>query len=178
MDSNNPYAAPKAVVDAEAPAASGELASPWSRLGATMIDGLIIGVIYFPIALYIIYPLTLGESGFTAILNMAHHSLPVRLGTEFLSAVLALAIFFLLNLRLLRAQGQTIGKRAVGLRILSSNHQPATLVQMVKRFGFMYFIRMFLTLGGLIAFVDDLCIFRSSRQCLHDSIADTIVVKV
>ena len=32
--------------------------------------------------------------------------------------------------------------------------------------------------GSLYALVDALLIFRSSRKCLHDTIADTIVVNV
>ena len=33
-----------------------------------------------------------------------------------------------------------------------------------------------LRIGNLISLVDILLIFRSSRQCLHDQLADTIVV--
>jgi uncharacterized RDD family membrane protein YckC len=78
----------------------------------------------------------------------------------------------------LHQYGQTVGKRALGIRIVRSSGERATLGRI---FGLRY---LPVTLLGAIPYVgwaiglaDVLMIFRDSRQCLHDQIADTIVVK-
>ena len=51
--------------------------------------------------------------------------------------------------------------RAIGLRYLLN-----------------WFLMMLPFIGGIYGLVDALLIFRASRKCLHDNMADTIVVKV
>jgi uncharacterized RDD family membrane protein YckC len=83
----------------------------------------------------------------------------------------------LVNLILLAARGQTIGKAIMGIKIVGSDGYPC--------FGRIFFIRMLGMnvlcsipfVGGVIAIMDILMIFRESRQCLHDQLADTVVVR-
>jgi uncharacterized RDD family membrane protein YckC len=93
------------------------------------------------------------------------------------SGCLAL-ILLAITIVLVARNGQTIGKRLIGIKVVRSNGEKAG------------FWRIFLlrnvvnAIPSLIPFVgyayvltDHLFIFGESRQCLHDKIADTVVVK-
>ena len=80
---------------------------------------------------------------------------------------------------LLARAGQTIGEEPAGhprraaataataglARIFFARYLPVTLLGVVP------------FVGGLVSLVDALLIFRDDRRCLHDQIADTIVVR-
>jgi uncharacterized RDD family membrane protein YckC len=86
--------------------------------------------------------------------------------------------FLLLNAYLLIAQGQTIGKRVLGLRIVRPDGARAAAWR-VLGLRYLAFAPLGLSPGlsllGLV--VDGLFIFRGSRRCLHDELADTVVVR-
>jgi len=74
--------------------------------------------------------------------------------------------------------GQTVGKRALRIRILRSNGERATLGHIFsRRFLPTTLLGVIPRLGPLVTLADCLLIFRDSRKCLHDQFADTIVVK-
>ena len=74
----------------------------------------------------------------------------------------------------MKANGQSIGKKACGIKVTRRDGSPVSLSRLV-------WLRN--VLNGLIALVpfygiiDALFIFSEARRCLHDHIADTIVVK-
>jgi uncharacterized RDD family membrane protein YckC len=80
---------------------------------------------------------------------------------------------------LLHSWGGTLGKRLLNIRIVRTDGRRAG-------FARLFFLRACSTvvlaliplLGPVIALVDMLMIFRASRRCLHDVIADTVVVRV
>ena len=100
----------------------------------------------------------------------------VALGAAMFLGLIGLAVW---NGVWLHRYGQTIGKRAVRIRIVRSNGERASLGRI---FGLRYLPMTLLGalpfLGLLISLTDSLLIFRDSRQCLHDQIADTTVIKV
>jgi uncharacterized RDD family membrane protein YckC len=70
--------------------------------------------------------------------------------------------------------GQTMAKRLLEIRVVRSDGSKASL-------GRIFWLRN--VVNGLISviplyfFIDSLLIFGERRQCIHDLIADTIVVK-
>jgi uncharacterized RDD family membrane protein YckC len=70
--------------------------------------------------------------------------------------------------------GQSIGKKLLGIKVVRSDGSKASL-------GRIFLLRNVVnTLLGIIplyGLVDALLIFGEARQCVHDKIADTIVIK-
>ena len=87
------------------------------------------------------------------------------------------ALFLAINGWLLVRRGQTLGKLALGLRIVRPDGSPVGPARMLLvRYG-MGFVFSLATVAQILNLLDALLIFRESRRCLHDQIADTIVVK-
>ena len=95
-----------------------------------------------------------------------------------LSMVLGGIALVVWNCVWLHQYGQTVGKRALGIRIVRSDGGRATLGRIFAlRYLPVTLLGAIPYVGPLIGLVDVLLIFRDSRQCMHDQIADTIVVK-
>ncbi len=161
----NRFAPPVARVD-DLESTQQQFGSRWARLGAVIIDGLIQGAIFYGLAFTVFPFLRPDLSGRNVFAN-----LPIQLGAT-------VVIFALLQSHWLNKYGQTIGKRLLGLRIVRSDGSPASLARLL---GLRYLLSWVLTVipfvGGLYGLVDALLIFRASHKCLHDNIADTIVIK-
>jgi uncharacterized RDD family membrane protein YckC len=161
----------------DAPLEPLELAGRGSRLGAKIVDGLTILAAVLSVAIVAAMSVPSPE----ALRGSAHERM-----FGFTSAALLVVLFGFLALAGLAAwncvwlhrYGQTLGKRALRIRIVRSNGERASLGRI---FGLRYLPMMVLgvlpKLGVLITLADYLLIFRESRQCLHDQFADTIVVK-
>jgi len=163
------YAPPQAQVeDIEFPAGADlVLAGRGRRLGAAMIDGLILLALYW---------LALMAA------TWAHWYTPEAGRSLWQPMVLpTLAIFALFCISqgfLLASRGQTIGKLALGIRITRPDGGRVPLLRMLGlRYGVGHAFTIIPMLGQIFAIVDSLMIFRHSRRCLHDVMADTIVVK-
>jgi uncharacterized RDD family membrane protein YckC len=100
------------------------------------------------------------------------------IGSFLIQLLAGIGLFVLIQSYLLATQGQTVGKKLLGLRIVRSNGEAVAIGRML---GLRYFLGWIITMipfiGALFALTDALLIFRDSRKCLHDNIADTIVVK-
>jgi uncharacterized RDD family membrane protein YckC len=95
-------------------------------------------------------------------------------------ATIALVVGFALGiytLVLLYRSGQTIGKKIVGIRIVRTDGSRAGLLRIL---GLRYIVPGVISaiplLGFFFALADALVIFGEQRRCIHDYIADTIVV--
>jgi uncharacterized RDD family membrane protein YckC len=80
-----------------------------------------------------------------------------------------------LQLYLVAQSGQSIGKRMVGIKVTRTDGSPASL-------GRIIFLRNLIpgaigSMCGVFGIVDAAFIFNEDRCCLHDKMADTIVVK-
>ncbi len=115
---------------------------------------------------------------FDALLGMSV-SLPIGGGQTMGSlALVVIGVLLALTLSviqivLLAEQGQTLGKKLTGVRIVKMNTG--------QNGGFVtnFVLRVLpLALVPPVALVDPFFIFREDRRCLHDLIADTEVVKV
>ena len=75
------------------------------------------------------------------------------------------------------ATADRMADKLLGLRIVRSDGTRAGLPRMLLvRAGLGIALALIPLVGPFIALVDALLILRPSRQCLHDQIADTIVV--
>jgi len=165
MNSHNPYASSQA--DLYQPASVEQvLAGRGERLVAVIIDYVAVGVLGGVAALVV--PASHGNS-----------TLGLAFGGVAGAVTLGVVIY---NFVLLHRQGQTIGKRIMNICVLRSDGSRCSL----RRYIFLRFFPVLLIagildtagpLGTIFSVVDSLMIFRDSRQCLHDVIADTIVVK-
>ncbi|MBC8055364.1 MAG: RDD family protein [Rhizobiales bacterium] len=165
-NTGNPFAPPTAHVEDVAMAGAPELAGRGARLGAALIDTAIQLGIFYGLAFTLFTSLQPSLDGAESVSAFA------------LQLVGGFVIFILLHGYLLATQGQTIGKKLVGLRIVRSNGERASPGRLIGlRYLLGWIIAVIPVVGMLYALVDCLMIFRESRKCLHDNIADTIVVK-
>jgi uncharacterized RDD family membrane protein YckC len=98
----------------------------------------------------------------------------------FASSALAIVAFVLvaaINLWLLARHRASIGKRVLGIRMARSDGSEAGLARLVFLRGLARCIVTSIPYLNLLIVVDLLFIFGKRRRCLHDYIADTIVVK-
>jgi uncharacterized RDD family membrane protein YckC/predicted RNA-binding Zn-ribbon protein involved in translation (DUF1610 family) len=141
------------------------LASRSARLGAAILDGLIGMVLVFP--------------GFVMI--MAQRGPGAKAGVA-LGVVLMLGgilVLLVIQIVLLSTQGQTMGKKAVGVRIqkMEDGSNPGFVGAVFLRGIVPGLIGAIPYLGALFGLVDIFCIFGEERRCIHDQIAGTIVVE-
>jgi uncharacterized RDD family membrane protein YckC len=143
-----------------------ELASRLSRLIASLVDAIVMMVFAMP--LYIILFSRYGGS----LLNSTDAFRIFWIGIP------SLIYFIGINSYFWATRGQSIGKMALGIRIVQIDGERATWGRIVGlRIMPMQLIGWVPYIGGLISLVDVLFIFRSNRRCIHDEIARTKVVR-
>jgi len=174
---SNNYAPPKSAVADLADSGDAEMAARASRFLASFVDGLVVTVPFIPsyvAAAPGILALTRGGHGTAA----AIWSELAQTGTPFYGGLLVLAILLGIAAVLVRRNGQSIGKKCLGIKDVRTDGSRASFGRI---FGLRYFVNTLLTMipliGGIYALVDILMIFGSSKRCCHDYIADTIVVR-
>jgi uncharacterized RDD family membrane protein YckC len=161
----NRFAPPAAHVEDVESVASGELAGRGTRLVAAIVDGLLVAGAVLLL-------------GWLTAYNVFEPREDAPLAAFGMSLALAFGSYLLLNGWLLHSRGQTIAKALFRIKVVRSDGSKASLLRLA---GLRYFVMSLLTLvpvlGWIFALVDCLMIFRDSRKCLHDNIADTIVVR-
>lgn len=135
------------------------LAEPSARLAAVLVD----------VGLRLAYLLVV------AVGAALSSPVVVRVGSH--AGWIAFVALFVIDLVLLARTGQTLGKRALGLRIVRGDGSRAPL-------GRLFWLRSVAPavlgsvplVGWLFGLIDTLAIFGADRRTLHDRMADTIVV--
>lgn len=164
----NIYAPPKSDVQLESVAVEGELAGRGTRLGAAIIDSLI-GLI-FTIPFIIFAGPTLGYS-------FGQQTQP-GLTYIIVSSIYGFFIFTLIHGYFLQRNGQTIGKKLLGIKIVMKTDTPASLGRILGlRYLPISLVPIIPVIGMFIPLLDILFIFRKDRRCLHDFVASTRVIK-
>jgi uncharacterized RDD family membrane protein YckC len=166
----NRFAPPTAHVEDVEHHAAGtlELAGRGARFGAMLIDVLLLWAAFWGLST-LFFPSLMQDvgSGVISIVKLIAYQV-----------LLGFGLFLLLNGWLLATQGQTLGKKLLKMRIVRPDGAQAGFVRLFfVRYLLNNLLCMIPLLGLLYALGDCLAIFRESRRCLHDSIADTIVVK-
>lgn len=171
MTEANPYTAPRApVADVGATAGTSELPSRWLRIAGVIIDAIAVSVITIP---------TLYLSGYFAqVMADAMAQREPSLAMQAGAAAFGFAVFLAVHGWLLWSNGQTLGKRLLGMKIVDmrTRGKPAFGWLVVMRFLVPQVVYMIPIVGGIVALVGILLIFREDRRPLHDHLARTQVV--
>jgi uncharacterized RDD family membrane protein YckC len=165
MNTPNPYAPPQAAVadiaDPNGPAPHAERST---RLVAAILDGLIGAIlIYTPLLFGGVFTFSNGKFNPAAILGGAG-----------LLALLGFVIWCVITYVLVKRNGQTIGKKMLGIKVVRTDGSRASVGRI---FWLRNFVNGILGVIPLYGLVDILLIFGEPRRCVHDKLADTIVVK-
>lgn len=161
----NPYAPPQAIVeDIVDPFEKVVLADRGTRLGAAILDGLIFAsLVYLPLMLTLGLNTVAGESGSDTL---------VLVGSAL--AMLGFIVWMGLTIRYVLRNGQSIAKKITRIKVVRRDGSPVNLGRLFWMRNVANGILSMIPLYGL---VEVLFIFSESRQCIHDKLADTIVVK-
>ncbi|VAW99728.1 hypothetical protein MNBD_GAMMA22-2904 [hydrothermal vent metagenome] len=169
MSEQNPYQPPTTEVgNGEALSSTGpELASPWIRLLAAIIDMLILMIFVLPLQFMMgVY------DGFPEKMQQPD------LQTTLLTAGVAILFYIAINAFTLHRNAQTIGKLICKIKIVRVDFSKATFSRIIfRRYLPITFVSQVPIGGAIISLIDVLMIFRKTRQCLHDNIAETVVIK-
>lgn len=144
------------------PRVAGALAGRWQRLFAAIIDSLITGAIGWGIAVPMFGSDAMTGSGFSGD----------RFGAGAIISVIAILYFGLQHGK----WGQSIGKRALGMRVVrAEDGGPIGYGAAFGRVAFTYVISL-ITLN-IFALIDVIFVLWDQRkQALHDKVVKTVVV--
>lgn len=179
--SENPYTSPQAPAQNHpSPVAPAQvkLASRWARLGASLLDGIIMFVIFIPIfaAFFAVELFSEAQQTEIAFSNFAL-TLNSVIG-KIITSVAGVLIYIAINGYFLVKYGQSVGKKIVGTRVVCS--ETYQLLSFSKIVGIRYVLVTLLTqipfIGGLFALINALFIFGDHKRCLHDHMAGSIVI--
>ena len=165
----NPYAPPQAAVrDVRDPLAPVVHADRGTRLGAVLLDGLIFSaMVYLPLLLILIVGAAAGGS----TPNQTAGTIAI---VSFLLALAGFIAWCWLTIRYVKRNGQSIAKKILGIKVVRTD---GSAVSLGRLFWLRNFLNILISIVPLYGIVDALFIFGESRQCLHDKLADTRVVK-
>jgi uncharacterized RDD family membrane protein YckC len=137
------------------------------RLVAVIIDGLIYGVLFW------------GVFGASMAAGFGMGAFPA-MGVGVLGFGVVLLGYLTVQGYLLTTRGQTLGKIAMGIRIVrfEDGGNPGFVKAVLLRAVLWFVIGWIPVIGFLITLVDILFIFRDDQRCLHDHVAGTYVVPV
>ncbi|MEO8385282.1 MAG: RDD family protein [Betaproteobacteria bacterium] len=161
----NIYAPPEAIVDDVIPDGEIALADRGARFVAALIDGILVGALNGFLAYAVGY-------------NIFAPKTAPSVATQVLLMLSGIALMMLINGYLLAKNGQTVGKKLMSIKIVRTDGSKATIQRIVgMRLLPVWVVSAIPFAGAIVTLVDVLFIFRESRKCLHDNIADTIVAK-
>ena len=162
----NPYAPPEAPVsDFQETSDTYEMAGRGARLGAAILDTLIFSIVIIPVAIATGFdPIAMTEAA-TYLQLWGLLSIGLFLGLVAVTTVLV------------HRNGQTIGKYLLSIKVVRRDGSRATLGRIFWLRNVVNYIPSAIpVLGNFYGIIDSLFIFGARRQCIHDLIADTIVV--
>jgi len=180
-DQANRYAAPQAEVeDVNDDAEIGQLAGRGERLGAALLDALIWILSVLPFFIGVGWSMFLammsasrgGQRPDFSSMDSSKFFVGILIGAIAVLAVLIVNIYFVVKNR------QTVGKKLMGIKVTRSDGSQVSIARL-------FWLRNVVNgipgaipvVGRLYQLVDPLFIFGEQRRCIHDYIADTIVVK-
>ena len=162
-----------------APPRPGTPAGFWRRLGGTLLDGLLYGLVWVPFAVVgfvLIFAVGLGDCTTDAFSDEL-----VCDGRENVGAIVAGSLVLLIGwllavylyLRALAKQGQTWGRKLVGVRVVdATTGGPPGWGKAIGRTLFANFVSANICYLGYLWMLWD-----SQRQTWHDKVAGTLVIE-
>jgi uncharacterized RDD family membrane protein YckC len=167
VDDENPYAPPKAALVLEKESSVHvQLAGRWTRFCAAVVDGAV-GIVYGIPVMFLL-----------DIWGYITRSQQPPMGLMIAANAFTFLCFVLIHGYLLHRNGQTIGKKLLGIRIANLDGSIPDLARLLLlRYLPVSLITLIPATGNYLSIIDVLFIFQASRRCLHDMIAGTIVVE-
>jgi uncharacterized RDD family membrane protein YckC len=163
MNEGNIYSPPASAIEVPT---EDVLASRWARLGGAIVDTIAIMIVSGPVMYF---------TGFWE--RAMSGNVPIM--DTIIYGLFGMVVYLALNGYWLSKHGQTIGKKVVGIRIVSV--ETNEIVPLKKIFLARYLplaICANIPLAGqFIAIIDSLFVFRKDKRCIHDLIAGTKVIK-
>ncbi len=149
-----------------------QVPSMWARLGARILDGLIFAIPVIIVTLTVVGSSSNGFSTFGATFQSSFT------GTRLAISLLSFAAFAVYQILMIARTGSTVGKKVVGVKVVSEDGRPATMRQSVIRWAVYSGPTIIPIFGTLYAVILALSPFFDTprRQGLHDKAAHTIVV--
>jgi uncharacterized RDD family membrane protein YckC len=163
-----------------------EFASRLARINALLIDELIILVA--SVAVIFIFNLAPKEFLLLAVellsqpqenIDSTHNiSQEEALRYQVYMVFLALGLFFVVNFNQMLYRGQTVGKRIMGIKVVTVDGGPAKLSNhQFKRYVFLRLIGLVPFIGLFLFYLSAGLVLSRYRRGLHDFFAGTIVIK-
>ena len=168
---SNPYAPPRAAVEDFAdPPIDFERVDRLQRFGASMIDGVVFSVV-------VLAPLVM--TGAWSFGGRGRLNPGAFTGVAVIACLVGLIAWSWITIVLVKRNGQSIAKWLMGIKVVRKDGSRASL-------GRIFWMRNVVNalpnlipmVGSLYQLADHLFIFSETQQCLHDRIADTMVVKL
>lgn len=147
------------------PPMSLDMASILRRFAAMFVDGLLLGLPLVILAFFLIIPMGGMEEDFNSVSPV----LPLLNGVATLAWMVLVVVYEAL---MLAARGQTVGKKALGIKVVTADGGPISRGQAWGR----TLIRQVFGLVPCLGLIDYLVAFGSERTCIHDILAKTRVV--
>ncbi len=139
------------------------LADIGTRFAGAMVDGLLLAAVFVP--------------GFIAMAISGDFGSGLGILAVALMAAGGIG-YAALQWYLISTTGQSVAKRWLKMRIVRTDGAPVNFTHgVVLRSWVVSALSNIPIIGGIVALIDALMIFGQERRCLHDRIADTIVVK-
>ena len=152
------------------------LASWWSRVGAALIDGLIVGLGGVVLLIALTAPFGIGffageEFGIVSLI----------VGLLFATLCVTIVAFIYAPTMMARTNGQTLGRMVVGIRVVRAKGQPMSfgfaMLREVAVKALLFGVVSSLTFG-LASLLDVLWpLWDEENRALHDFIVDTRVIR-
>jgi uncharacterized RDD family membrane protein YckC len=155
---------------ATAPAGTLLPAGRWQRLGAAILDSLIGFLFAIPGCVLLFMAGAIGPHSGAGN--------PAFMIAGFGALGLAVLVLLVIQIYLLTTRGQTIGKKLLGIRIVTFDDEtnPGFVKAVLLRVIINGIIGSIPVAGPIYSLVDICFIFRDDRRCIHDLIAGTKVV--
>ena len=165
----NPYAPPQAVVaDVLDPRVRNVPAERGTRLIAAILDTLIFGaMVYLPFGIGVAVGAVAGVANPGSNLTTPAAIVGILLG------FVGFLVWAWLTIKYVNENGQTIAKKIMQIKVVRSDGTPISLGRI---FWLRNVVNSLLSVVPFYGLIDVLFIFAETRQCLHDKIADTVVV--
>ncbi len=163
---SNLYKTPESELSAGSGHLDEILATKWSRLFAALLDG----ILGFVVAL----PFWWLSGGWEYISQGQEPPITFTL----LGGLYGFITFIIVHGYFLKNSGQTIGKKALGIKITNMDGELVNMGTMLgKRYLPLSLAGIIPLIGQFLVLIDLLFIFRKNRRCVHDLIAGTQVIK-
>ena len=135
-----------------------------SRLLASFVDGLTI------------LPFTAALMYFTGGFDGFKEGVQPSFSYTLIMGLIGIGIFVLMHGKIMIRDGQTWGKKAFNIKMVSLDGSNVTGAMLLKRYSFYWLVPQVPVAGQILSMINILFIFGKTKRCLHDYIAGTRVV--